>query len=100
MPRPLKRTVAGGAAAVLLAVMLFIPMAVVMITGRPLMVECGGLEADACEDLWRSFASGMERTGSASGLVTSVEISGAVIEGTLLESCADVSIDRGWLFGV
>ena len=82
-------------AAVGLAAVLLVsvgPMAIVTITGRPLLV--------ACDELWRSYANAMERTGHASGPVTSVEVSGAVIEGTLLESCADVSIDRWWLFGI
>jgi len=97
---PLKRRVVGGAAAVLLAVIIFGPMAIVTIIGRPLAVECDGLEPDACEELWHSYASGMERTGFASGPVTSVKISGAVMEDTLLESCPDVSIDRWWMFGI
>ena len=90
-------------AAVGLAALLLVsvgPMAIVTITGRPLLVECGGLEPEACDELWRSYASGMERTGHASGPVTSVYISRAVVEGTLLEGCADVSIDRWWLFGI
>jgi len=78
-----------------MTVFVFAPSTIATVIGRPLYVDCGGLEANVCDETWRSVASDMERLEGVSGPVT-----GVVIGDAPLDLCPDVSIDRWWLFGI
>ena len=52
------RTVLIGAVAVAAFVLLLGPWTYVLVTGRPMSVECGGLEPALCEDAWSGNAPG------------------------------------------
>ena len=68
-----------GAGVLALLLVALSPMTIVAVTGRPLVIDCGDTEPAACDELWRSVASDMERLEGASGPVTGVHVDGAEI---------------------
>ncbi len=66
-------------------------MTIAVATGRPLSVECGGLEPPVCDDAWRSWADQMEGQGLP-GPVTWVVIE--PVSGT----CGTYTIGKWWPF--
>lgn len=73
----------------LVLVVLFAPSAAALITGRPLSVDCGGLEPAACDEAWREEADGWPH-GVGIGPVTWVAIE--PINGT----CGSYTFGHWW----
>ena len=76
-------------------VVLFGPMTVAWLTGRPLVLDCGDLAPAVCDQMWRDEASRGLRMGG-SGPVTYVKVGKG--EAT---TCSAVTIERGsFTFGL
>jgi len=58
---------------VFLLVLIFAPTTIANVTGRPLYVDCGGLEADVCDQAWRRWVA-TDESGELPDPVTWVAI--------------------------
>jgi len=74
-----------------LLALLFGPAAIVTATGKPLSVECDGLDPTECDQAWRAVAAEQEQEG-ASGPVVTVSIEG----GRPGSTCGTFAINRWW----
>jgi hypothetical protein len=73
-----------AAAIAVTLVLLFGPMTYAAVTGRPMSVACGGLDAAACDDAWRSVPDGLP--------VTWFRIEGHATSAT----CFDYTVGHWW----
>ena len=76
--------------AVAIVVFLFGPTTIAAVTGRPLSVECGGLEPTVCDEAWRAWANGIEANW--------LPVTWVVVEPRNGSTCGDYTIGRWWPF--
>ena len=87
----------GSTIAVILA-LLFGPMTVAHVTGRPLVLDCGGLEPALCEDKILEYANAYESHGY--GLFGWGPVTYFRFE-SIVDECGAVTIERGtFTFGI
>jgi hypothetical protein len=92
-----RAVITGAVVTALILAFLFAPWTYATITGEPLYVDCGGLEATRCDDAWRSFAQQRDVTAP----ITWVEVKIWALDAGLFipESgaiCGDYTFGHWW----
>jgi hypothetical protein len=92
---------AGFALVAVLALLLWGPRAVVSLTDRPLIYDCGGVNPEICAEIYRDALDRRYGSRSASGPITYFKVVPVGHGPAETSGCNAVSVERGsFTFGV